>query len=137
MLYQPNIAEQRWLLLDFDSARRINEETQINTLFYTAPELAVSKLTGNQAYATTALDIWGLGRIIHFMATAEPFYFGNPSGEEILRCLTEGDENLWVPDNALDERTLPEVRALLAKDPTKRKRLDVFKVLFILELFMP
>lgn len=125
MRYRPDSTDDCWVLVDFDSAREVGQSADICTLAYTAPELAKAKLNNEKVPASYSLDVWGLGRVLYYLATMFPFWPDTYGEKEILECLAAGKYN--IPSDSIDARTHPELLELLEVEPSKRKTLSSFK----------
>jgi serine/threonine protein kinase len=108
-------------LIDFDAACMVGEPVTHGTVDYSSPEAARGEM------ATFAMDLYSLGRIIHWLSCRDT---------NLWLGMTDGDKEAFLQstvefglDNIDDVATRRIVRRLTCKNPSKRYDLPHLKVL--------
>jgi serine/threonine protein kinase len=127
MRYRPYVTQDTWVIVDFDSAVAIGEKFACDErkCHYVCPELARARKLGKKLTAAPSVDMWGMGRILYFMATSFPFWPADKTDEAIITQLAAGQFTLRR--DLFDKPTFRVLTELLQVDPEKRWRLDRLK----------
>jgi serine/threonine protein kinase len=128
MFYRPHPTQNGWVIVDFDSSRRIGEPcvAQTGKYEYIAPELASAHLANQTLLTTPSLDLWGIGRILYFMLTSFPLWPQGTTEVEVLTLLATGKYTLR--QDMMDSPSYRVASHLLDKDVASRWRLDKLRV---------
>ena len=122
----------RWKLVDFDSSVKLNEAVRRSTFDYCAPEVIKAYRKGNIPVATTAIDVFALGRILQWMASNEGCFW--PGLDEAATDAEKENYLLKPGEIFIDEHDLAHrptknlVLSMLRKDPEQRLTIEVLKV---------
>ncbi|RUS20990.1 hypothetical protein BC937DRAFT_93896 [Endogone sp. FLAS-F59071] len=93
-------AQGVWKLVDFDSARFIDQDRTLLAAENATPEVAAKHLAGEIAKARPEMDIFALGMLMYYMVTRETYWttVDITNDEQMLMMLASVDE-LVVSNN--------------------------------------
>jgi hypothetical protein len=129
MRIRSHSAQDTWVIVDFDSAVAVGESIVWDgrTHDYVSPELARARKAGKQLSATPSLDMWGVGRILYFLATSEAFWATATTDEQVMDCLVSGTYKRLPNMDLVNERLRDGLHNLLESEPSERWKIDQFK----------
>jgi serine/threonine protein kinase len=127
MRYRPYVTQDTWVIAGFDSAVLFGEKFMWDGRAhdYISPEFARARMADKELAAVPSVDVWGLGRILYFMATPFPFWPADKTDEAIITQLAAGQFTLRR--DLFDKPTLRVMDNLLKDKPEERWRLDRLK----------
>ncbi|RKP13875.1 kinase-like domain-containing protein [Piptocephalis cylindrospora] len=125
----PGALVPTWMLVDFDSATRINEPMRMTGgVNYVAPEVAENELLDQESTAFPAIDAYALGRILQFMMTPIGWWPRvKDTDEEKMRYLSEMTEIKVKQTGSVDEHTARAINHLIHRDPDMRRDIERFR----------
>jgi serine/threonine protein kinase len=114
------------------SRERTEVKFEANAIQFIPPEIAHAHKNDTELAATPSLDMWGVGRILYFLSTPNPFWPTYFEGSEIVDRLISG--KYASAFECLDKRVFRVVTKLLKYDPAHRMRLFELKVSMVLDV---
>jgi serine/threonine protein kinase len=126
MFFRTSTHYEGWKLIDLDSAVPVGDVVTHGTLTYCAPEVMACVQASQPALATTALDLFAIGRILQWLSSlSTASMWPEEMDEETQRAfLADLSRPFGVTEaNVPHAPTRKVIHALLCKDPLKRMTL--------------
>ncbi|CAG8531834.1 8121_t:CDS:2 [Paraglomus occultum] len=118
-------SENKWRLIDFESARVDGEEdVSSSTLRYAPPELIKASTLRTSIKADTSMDMWSFGCTIYELFAGKPLFM---SDDETKRALLDTScmQHFEFPSkNVSDVQAQHVLKKLLAINPIKRASIE-------------
>jgi len=122
--YDPKVGFDRWKLIDFDSACELGTPVTRGTLDFCAPESL------QNAPATFAMDMFSLGRVLHFLISMSGDVWNGQgfemSQEQKEQELLYGSLEVSSQD-VTHEATRVLIKSLTQREPEQRRTLQLVK----------